>query len=131
MNNTKWDDHSWNESEREWNEATSKSGFIKTGPTLNEMKFELWRGSTDLPGYACLVQSKRKVLQKLLTHGRTFGPRGRRIHKSFLVVDTPGSGKSFMARRLARVLNMRFLEFNITQMHTYPRALIFTRVNFV
>jgi hypothetical protein len=78
--------------------------------------FEIWRAMTEVPGYVCSIRAKRKVLQILLDQGRSFGSRGRRQHKSFVLVDSPGSGKSFLIKQYQKAIGARLLEFNVTQL---------------
>jgi hypothetical protein len=71
---------------------------------------------TDVQGYVACIPDKRRHVQTLLQEGRALKdalPDERR-HKSFFIVDSPGSGKSFMVDCLTATLAMPTLKFNIT-----------------
>ena len=110
-----WQDWPWDSESQQWKDALTDCGIIWNG---GQPEFHLWRAMTEVPGYVSCVRSKREVLRTLLKHGRDFASRRPRRAKSFMVIDAPGSGKSFLIKRLAKALGMRPLTFNITQMLT-------------
>ena len=96
--------------------AKKKSPKKYTGKSQKE--FQLLRSMTDIENYVCCVTPRRQSLQTLIEETRKFTESNRknRRHMSYLVIDSPGSGKSYMVNCLSQSLDMRFLEFNITQM---------------
>ncbi len=110
-----WRIFDWESEKINWREAYSDRGVIS--PRNNRPKeFHLWRAMIDVNGYVTCVDSKRKILQELLSQGQLFRHRTKRQHTSFMLLDLPGSGKSFLVSRLAKALGMRYLPFNVTQM---------------
>ena len=116
----KWRSFPWIATTSNWAKAFSGLGVLTLPDSLGgnpKHEFHLWRAMTDISGYVACVQSKRNLLRQLLQEGSSF-VRDRSRHRSFMIIDAPGSGKSFLVHRLARSLSMRCLSFNITQMHT-------------
>jgi hypothetical protein len=116
----RWHLFDWQEARQDWKQALSKYGVISNGATsranASNKRLELWRTMTEVNGYVCRVQAKRDILQKVVNEIKSFEPKERRGHKSFMFIASPGSGKTFLVRCLAESLNFRFLGFNITQM---------------
>jgi len=107
----------WMPTKAHWKDAFSGLGVLNV--SVGEKKspqFHLWRAMTDVSGYVACLPTKRAVLQVLLQEGRAF-IHDRSRPRSFMIIDKPGSGKSFLVNRLAHCLGMRFLSFNITQLH--------------
>jgi hypothetical protein len=101
---------------REWDRAAKEpSGDNQNGNRLEGKKLELWRAMTDVEGYVCCVDSKRKVLRKIVKELNSFIGSMQR-HTSLMLIASPGSGKTFLVKRLAKSLDMQLLQFNITQM---------------
>lgn len=75
------------------------------------------RATTEVDGYVCLVESKRRVLRRLNSEIRSFDSRGRHS-KAFMLIASPGAGKSSLIRGLARMHGLELLQFNITSMLT-------------
>lgn len=69
-----------------------------------------------MDGYVCCTDSKRKALQKLVEELGSFKAKGKQEPKSAMLVASPGSGKTFLVRCLAKSIGLRYLPFNITQM---------------
>jgi hypothetical protein len=121
----KWSGFRWETARSQWRSAFTK--IVISVPGENpEHRIDLWRAMTEVPGYVCCVDRKRKELRRLADEVRRFrtgGVRGRptghdrkRHHQSYLLLDSPGSGKTYLVKCLAKALEMRFLTFNITQM---------------
>ncbi|MCP4695544.1 MAG: AAA family ATPase [Gammaproteobacteria bacterium] len=115
-----WQTFPWESTKKDWDSAVTSYGIIgekKNGEKNEEnMRLELWRAMTDVEGYICCVKSKRKVIQKLVKELEGFNANGRRQHKSYMLIASPGSGKTFLIDCLAKSLGLRPLSFNITQM---------------
>jgi hypothetical protein len=104
----------WREEREAWNEAMSDIGVLKRG----ERRIELWRGMTEVDGFACCIDEKRECIADLMRRIHRFSEtrHDEREHLSGLLLARPGSGKTSLVRQLARSLDLRFLDFNITQM---------------
>jgi hypothetical protein len=123
-----WRAFTWSLARKAWTEAFSEIGIVKVADPLatipellagggrTEKRLEIWRAMTEVNGYVCCVRSRREKLQRLVRELSSFSARRRRDHKSCLLIASPGSGKTFLVRRLAESLNLRFLGFNVTQM---------------
>ena len=107
----------WEKEKEYWSQARELYGIIKkevNGKT--KCYFELWRGMTDVDGYICLTQSKRRVINKLNSELRSFKNKKEKQTKAYMLVADPGSGKTYLIQRIADVLGYRFIQFNISQM---------------
>lgn len=129
-----WREFNWKRATDDWGKAFSDYGIIevaasedgakgarpKAGEVVAKTKgkkyLELWRAMTEVHGYVCCVTEKRKLLQRVVNELGASGGRGRRDHKSCMFIASPGSGKTYLVRRLADALRLRYLGFNITQM---------------
>lgn len=109
----------WQYDKRKWSQATNGIGVINTKRD-NERTvsrcFELWRSMGEVKGYVCLDGTKRGVLRKLTMEVRRFASKSSRHHTACMLVASPGSGKTYLVRQLAESMNLRSLNFNITQM---------------
>ena len=114
-----WKQFDWKQALDYWKEAFSNFGIIEEKPEDPSAKgkkvLELWRSMTEVDGYVCCMKKKRKILQRVVNELGTFDANSR-DSKSCMFIASPGSGKTFLVRRLAETLNFRFLGFNITQM---------------
>jgi hypothetical protein len=104
----------WAEEKAGWVSSLSKCGVMVDGDRGKIL--QLWRTMTEVDGYVCCVKTKRQVLQTLVRQLYAFSRSGRRQQKSWLLIASPGSGKTFLVKRLAKSIGCRFLPFNITQM---------------
>jgi hypothetical protein len=128
---SKWEPlDDWNHVTGEWKQAwvnhePQNSGNHSKGIIVEsaissqqppDKRIELWRAMTDLDGYVCVVESKRKAIRRIVTELDRFCRTAPTTHVSCMVVSEPGAGKTYLARRLAESLGMRYRPFNITQM---------------
>ncbi len=104
----------WNNQFRHWNDSRTDKGIVLY-EEQQVSKLQLWRAMTEVSEYIATVPRKRKMLKTLVEYGRQFHNDPIR-HMAFLLIDSPGSGKSYLASRLAKQVGMKFLSFNITQM---------------
>ncbi len=116
-----WKTFDWQEVIDRWRKAFEYLGIIKAHEPLTKTvreEFHLWRGMTDLRNYVVCSPAKRTVVLDLLVHGRSLvnALKEDRRSKSFMIVDSPGGGKSYMVKCLAETLRMPHLKFNITQL---------------
>jgi hypothetical protein len=112
-----WVPFQWAAERTRWRDAFSSAGLgdIQDG---GRRYIDLWRAATEIEGYICCVHSKRTKLRKLVEKVREKPPDSRRYHRSFLLIDSPGSGKTYLVKCLAKKLGMRLLTFNVTQMRS-------------
>ncbi len=104
----------WYNALRHWDESARDLGIVHY-QTRDVRKLQLWRAMTEVGGYIACVPSIRKALMSLMEQCNHF-KRERARHMAVMLLDVPGSGKSYLASCLARQMKMRFLPFNITQM---------------
>ena len=111
----KWHKVVWPEVREKWRAALSNIGVMESeaGPRI-----ELQRSMTTLDGYVCCVNSKRNTLHQLTTQINEFlhQQKAARQHRSYMLIAEPGTGKSYLVKRLAKALRLHDLQFNITQM---------------
>jgi hypothetical protein len=105
---------SWSKEERDWRAALRGTGVVGQPP---QREFQLWRSMVEVEGYVCCNPSRRESLRELLQGIQVFS-RNRKHHASCMLIAGPGTGKSFLARKLAAAAGLNFVEFNITQLRT-------------
>jgi len=114
----------FNRARKDWQSAYQKTGIVEVVDPQDasniQREFHIWRATTELDGYVTCIKTKRKHVLHLVEAGRTLisTAREERRGKSFLVIDAPGSGKSYMVDCLAKTLGLKTLKFNVTQMRT-------------
>ena len=115
VHDARWRAFNWEGVIGDWDSAFKNLGIVDHG---GRKEFHLWRGMTELQGYVACLPEKRKYIQQLLRDGRRFKnrPQLERKHLAYVVLDKPGSGKSFLIDRLAESLGMTPLKFNLTQL---------------
>lgn len=81
-------------------------------------KLQMWRMSTDLPGYIACIREKRDAILRMWEKINAFiGREDPDQPLSILLEADPGFGKSYLAERLAKNFpNSELLRFDITQM---------------
>lgn len=118
-----WHTFDWQDVNEAWTSAFAKFGIVEVQDTSArkvKKEFHLWRGMTEIDGYIACIPSKRAGLLKLLHQGRALvrANADERRQRSFMIVDSPGSGKTFLVECLAKTLGIDYRTFNITQMTT-------------
>ena len=105
---------SWSDEDQTWTQAMSGQGIIQDA---DHLYLDLWRASTNLPGYVTCVRKKQEVIDRIGRHIRRFTrhPNPSTALTILLQAD-PGSGKTFLAQSLAKAFNCSYLPFDITQM---------------
>lgn len=80
-------------------------------------KFQIWRGWSPVDGFIALDLEHRKNIARMVYFVRDFvnDPHPRRSVAAF-ILGGPGWGKSFLVERLAKSMDMSFIEFNITHL---------------
>lgn len=121
----------WDEIARKWRQAMGRDekegsqneietyGIItKKNKDKKEKKvLEVWRGSTDLPGYLVWVDGKRQYIKQIwqkLSEFKTTADINR--HIAILLHADPAAGKSFLAEKLSDSIDFKFIQRDITQM---------------
>jgi hypothetical protein len=78
---------------------------------------DLWRGATELPGYIAIIKQKRDAIVEIGERLRAFKNQSSPTRSlSITIQGDPGSGKTFLARSLAKNFGFSFVTCNITQM---------------
>jgi hypothetical protein len=110
----------WASAKEMWRLAMTGNAVIydSQGDKKSNQRLELWRSMTDVEGYVCCVKEKRQEIRRLVRGIEEFAHGSQRHHVGCMLVAEPGSGKTFLVRRLADELKMRYLPFNITQMYS-------------
>jgi hypothetical protein len=117
------DDFDWNHVRSEYRQAFS--AWTREGSACGHgvieraggrRCLELWRAKSDVGGVISIVRAKRHMLRVLSRELGQFTRARKRVHKSFLIVDDPGWGKSTLVRELAASKRMRFLQLNIAEL---------------
>lgn len=112
---------SWDEEIRQWDQALKAVGIVErrekaaAGGVVGWL--ELWRSMLEVDEYVCCDAATRQQLRRLLRGIQSFA-RSPRHHASCMLVASPGSGKTFLAKRLAETARLRVVPFNITQMRS-------------
>jgi hypothetical protein len=106
----------WREAHEQWKQAFTLDtlGIIVKN---DEPRLELWRATTELPGYICIVRRKRETVATLVQMLRSFARSDRSRQESCLIEAPAGTGKTHLVRRLAEQANFRVLLFNITHLY--------------
>ena len=122
-------DFSLKESRKSWEEATSGLGVITRG---KQKCLELFRASNEVDDYICLGPKKRSALQRLIVELKEFKRSTREKACGCMIVAPPGSGKTRLAKKLAKSSGYNFLPFNITQMYRREHLIdMFDRISTV
>ena len=107
---------SWTQEEDAWKDALKDVGIVARRQDKGG-ELQLWRAMSEVDGYVCCVETTRKRLRELV-HGIQAFAKAPRHHASSMLLASPGTGKTFLAKQLARAADLRFVPFNITQMRS-------------
>lgn len=108
----------------QWRSATTGLGIIKCrhGAEMAEEArdfkcLQVWRSSTDLPGYIACIELKRSEIGRMWQAMRDF-TRQVDVQRplSILLEADPGVGKTFLAETLAKAIECHRIQRDITQM---------------
>lgn len=108
------DSYQWDQEVDKWEQARKNFGFIKD---KDELSLEVWRGQTLLPGYISIIDEKQEIINRIGRNLRSFAlnespPRSL----SIMLQADPGSGKTLLAKTLAKAFNFSFIRYDVTQM---------------
>jgi hypothetical protein len=105
----------WRKAATEWQQAMQECGIIRGKD--GELRLEVWRGSTYLPGYVSCIKEKREIITKIGQSLRAFNQGETPIRSlSIMLQADPGAGKTFLAKSLAKAFGYSFLRYDVTQM---------------
>jgi hypothetical protein len=125
----------WECMQERWKKAKSDLGIIEVKEKIQEEKsdgkklitiekeitkeryLDIWRPSTDLPGFIVCVKEKREAIRRIWQKINSFILREDPTQPlSILLEADPAVGKSFLVKTLAEVSNCERVEHDITQM---------------
>ncbi|MBX3119456.1 MAG: AAA family ATPase [Fimbriimonadaceae bacterium] len=106
----------WNHLLKEYKDSFTAWPGLGAIRRNGRMYLEVWRAMSDIPGVISVVRTKRHTLNQLSLELDRFVRSNRQHHKSFMIVDDPGGGKSTLVKQLARFKGLRVLQVNITEL---------------
>jgi len=106
---------SWSREKSDWEHANTGLGLIDDN---GELRLDVWRGSTQIPGYIACIRKKKHIIDEIGHAVRAFRLNSFRQQKPLCILlnADPGSGKTFLAKSIANALEYAFLKFDISQM---------------
>jgi hypothetical protein len=116
------EDRSWSQEKSEWEQALRELPFITEDDTRS---LEVWRASTDLPGYIACIEEKRAIIRDIGTRLRAYSDGLRLRPLSILLTADPGAGKTSLARSLAKAFRFKYLGCDLTQFGNREKLLDF------
>lgn len=104
----------YNGSWEKWNQSSNSLGIITTD---DKNLFQLWRGEGSIKGYLCSGGQKRDGINRTLFSLHEYNQKKDPDYPlNCLLVASPGWGKSFLAKSIAKMFNFYFMEFSMSQM---------------
>jgi hypothetical protein len=105
----------WRKEATDWKQAMENCGIIKE--KNGELRLDVWRGSTYLPGYVACIKQKREIITRIGKNLRAFNQGDTQVRSmSIMLQADPGAGKTFLAKSLAGAFGYSFLRYDVTQM---------------
>lgn len=125
----------WNRCREEWRKAFRGPGIIADQSSMDREPsagtgtrgagrgacLQIWRAMGELPGYVETVETRRREIARLrreLAELKDRCAHGHQGQASAMLLAGPGSGKTFLAKKLAESLEMPAHDFNIVQLVT-------------
>jgi hypothetical protein len=110
-------EYEWEKEVEEWEQARKKFGFIENKENKSELYLEVWRGSTQLPGYITMIDEKHEIINRIGRNLKSFASNESPTRSlSIMLQADPGSGKTLLAKTLAKAFNFSFIRYDVTQM---------------
>ena len=114
----------WDDCREDWKLARSSLGLVSVqlSPKSVQRELQLWRAMSEVDGYVCLDETRREPLRKLVAAVRAFAssesrsPHSAQYHVCALLTANPGAGKTFLVQQLAKIGDLDFVPFNVTQL---------------
>jgi cytidylate kinase len=117
----------WEKVKRDWDGAMNvakKKGDVEEEEVnigvirkKGDLYLEVWRASTDLPGYIACIKEKREILYKIGRELESFRKNASPARPlSIMIQADPGSGKTTLAESLAKSFGFSIVKHDITQM---------------
>lgn len=124
----------WPNMQKDWRQASTGSGVIhddgaplfswhkpwlRRRPSVGRPtpRLEIWRASTDLPGYIALIDEKREAVRRMWAKIHRFTLRKDiKNSLSILLEADPAVGKSYLAKTLAESVDCTFLYHDVSQL---------------
>ncbi len=100
-----------------WDDSSREYGIVKSDD--GDDRVDVWRGEGAIEGFICVGGPKRNAINDLLSKISDFHDQ-KHPKQPFncLFVSSPGWGKSYLARCMAKHFEMNFMEFSLSQMAT-------------
>jgi hypothetical protein len=105
----------YNDLWKSWNDSSKGDGILRDKNISD--KFQMWRGKGTLEDYICVGGPKRDTINDLINKVQQFNNQKDLKHSfNCLLISSPGWGKSFLAKCLAKYCDMHYLAFSLSQM---------------
>ena len=90
----------------------------ETWGIIDKDRLDVWRASTDLPGYVAITEEKREIIRSIASRLRAFRQlaQPRPWPLSIILLADPGAGKTSLARALAKAFGFLFIGRDLTQL---------------
>ena len=112
--NSKFEESNYDELWEKWIDSSIKNGILGKD---KEKRIEVWRGRGILEEYVCVGSPKRDKINYLVTEISKFNSqKDPKYPFNCLLVSSPGWGKSYLARCIAKYFNMPYLGFSLAHM---------------
>jgi len=100
----------------EWNQSSKDLGLVDKGTS---QVFQLWRGVGSLKNYICVGGPKRSAINDLLSKIDKFTQKNLNKYPfNSLLLSSPGWGKSYLAKCIAKHFDLHFESFSLSQLAT-------------
>jgi hypothetical protein len=81
------------------------------------LRLDVWRSTTLLPGYISCISEKRVIINRIGRRLKSFASTENPVRSlSIMLQADPGSGKTLLAKLLAKLFDFEFIRYDITQM---------------
>lgn len=111
--------YSWSKITKEWSQVKSKQNSCCISNSSKELRLEVWRAHTILNDYTALDDKRKENILNLNNSIRAFlelEDKEKKRPSFSLVKAEPGSGKTFLAKCLAKNFGLELFECNVAQL---------------